>query len=45
MGVIAISLVLLPVATLTYSYGAYPAILWLLARLTPQPHRDRAPSE
>ena len=31
--------------TLTYSYGAYPAILWLLARLKPQPERDRAPSE
>jgi cellulose synthase/poly-beta-1,6-N-acetylglucosamine synthase-like glycosyltransferase len=45
MGVIAISLVLLPIATLTYSYGAYPAILWLLARLKPQLQGDRATSD
>ena len=33
----AVSLVLLPVATLIYSYAGYPAILWLLARLKPLP--------
>jgi cellulose synthase/poly-beta-1,6-N-acetylglucosamine synthase-like glycosyltransferase len=37
MDVIALSLVLLPVVTLIYSYAAYPAILWLLARLKPRP--------
>jgi cellulose synthase/poly-beta-1,6-N-acetylglucosamine synthase-like glycosyltransferase len=39
MRVIALSLVLLPVATLIYSYAVYPALLWLLAWLKPRPAR------